>query len=51
MYLLSDYYKLLRDNFSEHPIVENRSYIFTEYPDKEDKPVQKVSILFILITI
>ncbi len=33
--------KPLREIVAEHPMVENKTYSFTEYPDRENKPVQK----------
>ncbi len=33
--------KPLREIVAEHPITENRDYAFSEYPDKENMPVQK----------
>ncbi|NPA67562.1 MAG: T9SS type A sorting domain-containing protein [Chlorobi bacterium] len=33
--------KPLREIAAEHPVTENKSYPFTEYPDNEDKPVQE----------
>ncbi|MCF6366557.1 MAG: immunoglobulin domain-containing protein [Bacteroidales bacterium] len=32
--------KPLRDIVAEHPIIENKSYPFSEYPDKKGRPVQ-----------
>jgi len=32
--------KPLRDIVAEHPAIENKSYPFFEYPDKEGRPVQ-----------